>query len=138
MTVWFDAQFEAEDEDLTVGPFDTVSEAQQFGDAHNTATVRYVGVARRVGRQELAQLIGQTQIGPAGEGSRRGVITRWQTGATSGFLTDSEGLSWFVSRDSLPDGRQELSTGIEVTFAGMPKPKPGKRYPEAYSLRIRQ
>lgn len=137
MSIWFDAQFETEDEDLTVGPFDSIAEAQQFGDAHNTEAMRYVGVARRVGRQELGQLVGQMQAGSAGPGPRRGVITRWQPGATSGFLTDSDGLSWFVSRDSLPAGRQDLPTGAEVTFAGMPKPKPGKKYPEAYSLQVR-
>lgn len=80
---------------------------------------------------------------PAGQGQqaptrhpRYGVITRWNPGDTYGFATSSEGVSWFVSRDSLADGETELPEGTPVTFRGSPKPKPGKGYPEALGVRI--
>ncbi|MFI7642329.1 NYN domain-containing protein [Nonomuraea sp. NPDC049400] len=71
-----------------------------------------------------------------GGGELRGTITRWDPGATSGFITDTVGQSWFVSRDSLPGGRTSLPKGTLVRFSGRPKPKPGKRYPEAFSVMI--
>jgi cold shock CspA family protein len=67
---------------------------------------------------------------------RHGVITRWNPGDTYGFVTSSDGVSWFVSRDSLPDGRAELPEGTAVTFGGSPKPKFGKAYPGALRVRI--
>jgi hypothetical protein len=78
---------------------------------------------------------------PAGQSlvrqPREGAITRWTLGDTYGFITDSDGVSWFVSRDSLPGGRAELPEGTPVTFSGSPKPKPGKGYPEAVRVRIK-
>jgi hypothetical protein len=50
---------------------------------------------------------------------RHGVITRWNAGDTYGFATSSEGVSWFVSRDSLADGETELPEGTPVTFRGI-------------------
>lgn len=67
---------------------------------------------------------------------RQGVITRWNPGDSYGFITGSDGASWFVSRDSLPDGRTELPEGTPVTFSGSTRPKAGKAYPEAIRLRI--
>jgi hypothetical protein len=81
--------------------------------------------------------------GNAGQGkqvpsriTRHGVITRWKPGDTYGFVTSSEGVSWFVSRDSLPSGKTELPEGTPVTFGGSPKPKLGKGYPEALRVQI--
>jgi hypothetical protein len=66
---------------------------------------------------------------------RRGTITRWEAGGTSGFITEAvTGASWFVSRDDLPGGAQALTPGTSVTFTGSPRPKPGKRYPRAYAI----
>jgi len=62
---------------------------------------------------------------------RHGEITRWRPGHTHGFITDDKGTSWFVSRDSLPRGLDELPEGTLVTFSGKPTPKAGKAYPEA-------
>jgi hypothetical protein len=67
---------------------------------------------------------------------RQGVITRWKTGETYGFITDRDDQSWFVSRDSLPDGWTELPEGTRVTFTGTPRPNPGKGYPEAFKVRV--
>lgn len=67
-------------------------------------------------------------------GRSQGTVTRWQ--GTAGFITDTSGGSWFVSRDDLPEGREELVVGARVTFSGSPKPRPGKKYPQAVSLRL--
>ncbi len=67
---------------------------------------------------------------------RSGVVTRWQPGDTYGFITSADGVSWFVSRDSLHGGTTELPAGTPVAFTGSPKPKPGKGYPEALRVRI--
>lgn len=75
--------------------------------------------------------VGSGQAAAADE--PRGSITRWQ--GTSGFITDSRGGSWFVSRDSLPEGMHSLPVGTRVTFRGRPHRQPGKKYPEAYSVR---
>ena len=85
--------------------------------------------ARPVGREAAGS--GQQPRQP-----RHGVITRWNPGDTYGFVTSPDGVSWFVSRDSLPDGRTELPEGTAVTFGGSPKPKSGKAYPEALRVRI--
>jgi cold shock CspA family protein len=71
-----------------------------------------------------------------GRQDRRGEITRWNRGETYGFITSTEGHSWFVSRDSLPGGLLELPEGTQVTFSGSPKPKIGKPYPEALRVRV--
>jgi hypothetical protein len=67
---------------------------------------------------------------------RHGELTRWGPGHTSGFITDDDGTSWFVSRDSLPRGLDELPEGTLVAFSGKPTPKAGKAYPEAQRIRI--
>lgn len=67
---------------------------------------------------------------------RHGEITRWMPGDTYGFVTSDDGQSWFVSRDSLPDGLRELPEGAQVTFSGSPTPKAGKPYPEALRVRV--
>lgn len=70
---------------------------------------------------------------PSGEGMRTGVVTRWEPGATHGFITDPQNVSWFVSQDET--GGNHLPTGIRVAFTGRPKPLPGKRYPYARQVR---
>jgi hypothetical protein len=83
-----------------------------------------VALSRRAGRMRRA-----------GGTRRTGRITRWSD--TSGFATErGTGQSWFVSRDSLPDGHGSLPVGTTITFTGSPSPKPGKRYPEAYTIRV--
>jgi len=87
-----------------------------------------------------ARANGPRAAGPRGPAParppRRGVVTRWTPGETYGFITGSDGGSWFVSRDSLPAGVTELPEGTSVTFGGSPTPKPGKGYPEAFRVRI--
>jgi cold shock CspA family protein len=68
--------------------------------------------------------------------ARHGVITRWEPGDTYGFITSADGDSWFVSRDSLPDGVTELTEGTPVTFSGSAKPRAGKGYPEALRIEV--
>jgi hypothetical protein len=63
-------------------------------------------------------------------------VTRWRPGDTSGFLTDRAGRSWFISRDDLPEGLDQLPVETVVSFQSSPSPAPGKRYPRAYSLQI--
>jgi len=67
---------------------------------------------------------------------RTGMITRWLPGETSGFITDDEGESWFVSWDDVP-GRG-LPEGTAVTFTGDDVCTPGKPYPRAFAVRISQ
>jgi hypothetical protein len=133
---WFDAQFTDGHRIFTCGPFDTAKEAQEFGRAQSTSRLRYTGVANRIGRQQVAALAGQLDLAATGEQGKRhhGAITRWEPDATSGFITDTDGTSWFVSRDSLPASRMSLPVGTRVTFSGSPKPAPGKKYPQAYSV----
>jgi hypothetical protein len=64
---------------------------------------------------------------------RHGTVTRWD--ATSGFITDTAGQSWFASRDDLPPGTGQLSEGTPVTFSGTTRPSPGKSYPRARNIR---
>lgn len=61
---------------------------------------------------------------------RSGTITAWRVGATSGFITGDDGMSWFVSLDETPD-HIPLGIGERVQFTGRPKPQTGKRYPYA-------
>lgn len=68
-------------------------------------------------------------------GRRRGTVTGWRAGQPHGFITDTRGGSWFVSRDDLPEDRPVLPAGTPVTFTGSPTPSPGKKYPRAYSIR---
>ena len=69
-------------------------------------------------------------------GRRQGTVTRWGPGDTSGFITEAgTGASWFASRDDLPSGTTALPPGTSVTFTGSPRPKPGKRYPQAHTIR---
>ncbi|PRY39079.1 NYN domain-containing protein [Umezawaea tangerina] len=74
---------------------------------------------------------------PAGSprGRRRGTVTGWKAGQPHGFITDSRGSSWFVSRDDLPDGRAGLPNGTPVSFTGSPVPGGGRKYPRAYEIR---
>lgn len=65
-------------------------------------------------------------------GRWQGTITGWRQ--TSGFITDNRGGSWFASRDELPEGYLDLDVGTRVSFTGSPKPAPGKKYPQAYSI----
>jgi hypothetical protein len=67
-------------------------------------------------------------------GRRRGIVTGWRAGQPHGFITDTRGGSWFVSRDDLPEGHTGLPTGTPVSFTGSPTPTPGRKYPRAYSI----
>jgi uncharacterized LabA/DUF88 family protein len=68
-------------------------------------------------------------------GRRRGTVTGWRPGQPHGFITDTRGGSWFVSRDDLPEGHTVLPTGTPVSFTGSPTPTAGRKYPRAYSIR---
>ncbi|MFI6098053.1 NYN domain-containing protein [Lentzea sp. NPDC051213] len=74
---------------------------------------------------------------PAGapRGRRRGTVSSWKSGQTHGFITDTRGGSWFVSRDDLAAGLTLLLTGTPVSFTGSPEPMPGRKYPRAQSVR---
>lgn len=127
---WFDAQFDGGGRRLTVGPFDSEGEAKEYGVANQRGELRFLGVAVRVGREELQKVaaVGQfREDAAAGADRRLGVVTRWPVGATSGFITDADRVSWFVSRDQLPADLDWLLVDTEVSFAG-------KRYPQAYSV----
>ncbi|MEO6084614.1 MAG: NYN domain-containing protein [Umezawaea sp.] len=78
----------------------------------------------------------QAVASPVGapRGRRRGTVTGWRPGQPHGFITDTRGGSWFVSRDDLPDGHTVLPTGTPVSFTGSPTPIPGRKYPRAYSI----
>jgi hypothetical protein len=69
-------------------------------------------------------------------GRWHGTVTGWTPGRTHGFITDSKGVSWFASRDELPDGYEDLPIDTPVSFTGSPKPAPGKKYPQAYSIHL--
>lgn len=133
---WYDAVFNDGQQMRTVGPFDSSAEADGYGEAHHGEQLDYLGWAERTGRVELDKVIGAMQAEPEPEHGWHGVVTRWETGATSGFITDRERRSWFVSRDDLPAGRVALDVGMNVWFTGSPHKKPGKNYPQAYTVRI--
>lgn len=134
---WYDAVFRDRRQLRTVGPFATPDEAEQYGTARHGNQLNYLGWAERTGRVELDRVIGAMQASAADPGHGwHGVVTRWEAGATHGFITDRTSRSWFVSHDDLPDGLAALDPGTAVWFTGSPKPKPGKRYPQAYSVRI--
>ncbi len=67
---------------------------------------------------------------------RSGAITRWRPGDTSGFITDTDDRSWFVSRDDLPPGHEHLPEQTNVTFSGSTTPRPGKPYPQAVAVHM--
>ncbi|MFG1858502.1 NYN domain-containing protein [Actinomadura geliboluensis] len=69
------------------------------------------------------------------QAERTGVITRWEPGATHGFITDPQNVSWFVSQDET-GGQGRLPAGTRVTFAGRSRPLPGKKYPYARRVRL--
>ena len=79
----------------------------------------------------------QAVASPVGapRGRRRGTVTGWKSGQAHGFITDTRGGSWFVSRDDLPAGLTLLLAGTPVSFTGSPAPMPGRKYPRAQSVR---
>lgn len=68
-------------------------------------------------------------------GRRKGTVTGWESGRAHGFITDTRGGSWFVSRDELPAGLTLLLVGTPVSFTGSPAPMPGHKYPRAQAVR---
>ncbi|MCX2950886.1 NYN domain-containing protein [Lentzea sp. NEAU-D7] len=79
----------------------------------------------------------QVVASPVGapRGRRRGTVATWKTGQAHGFITDTRGGSWFVSRDELPAGLTLLLAGTPVSFTGSPAPMPGRKYPRAQAVR---
>lgn len=79
----------------------------------------------------------QAVASPVGapRGRRRGTVATWKTGQAHGFITDTRGGSWFVSRDELPNGLTLLLAGTPVSFTGSPAPMPGRKYPRAQAVR---
>lgn len=127
---------------ITSGSYDTEQEAADAGREAATTELTFLGVAYRLGHTDLkmhaARLHQRTeQTSTVGDGHRHsGLITRWVPGETSGFVTDHDGRSWFVSRDDLPEGQETLPVGTRITFAGSHHPSPGKKYPRARSVRL--
>ncbi|ANZ41759.1 NYN domain-containing protein [Lentzea guizhouensis] len=72
----------------------------------------------------------------APRGRRRGTIATWKSGQAHGFITDTKGGSWFVSRDDLPEGLTLLLAGTPVSFTGSPVPMAGRKYPRAQLVRL--
>ncbi|SMD19936.1 NYN domain-containing protein [Lentzea albidocapillata] len=79
----------------------------------------------------------QVAASPVGapRGRRKGTVATWKTGQAHGFITDTRGGSWFVSRDELPNGLTLLLAGTPVSFTGSPAPMPGRKYPRAQAVR---
>jgi cold shock CspA family protein len=79
----------------------------------------------------------QVVASPVGapRGRRKGTVASWKTGQAHGFITDTRGGSWFVSRDELPSGLTLLLAGTTVSFTGSPSPLPGRKYPRAQGVR---
>ncbi|MFD4639743.1 NYN domain-containing protein [Lentzea sp. NPDC058436] len=79
----------------------------------------------------------QAVASPVGapRGRRKGTVASWKTGQAHGFITDTRGGSWFVSRDELPAGLTLLLAGTPVSFTGSPAPIPGRKYPRAQAVR---
>ncbi|WP_329787580.1 NYN domain-containing protein [Lentzea sp. DG1S-22] len=79
----------------------------------------------------------QAVASPVGapRGRRKGTVASWKTGQAHGFITDTRGGSWFVSRDELPAGLTLLLAGTPVSFTGSPAPMPGRKYPRAQAVR---
>lgn len=134
---WYDAVFDDGQQMRTITGFHSPSEADEYGRAHHGQQINYLGWAQRTGRVELDQVIAAAQAASANEQDRdwSGVVTRWEAGATHGFITDRDARSWFVSRDGLPDQLTALDVGTRVRFAGSPHPTRGKKYPQAYTVR---
>lgn len=65
---------------------------------------------------------------------RTGTITRWSD--TSGLVTADDDVTWFVSRDQLPEGLDELPEGTRIAWQGAPRRTAGKPYPYAQHIRI--
>jgi len=80
----------------------------------------------------------QAVASPVGapRGRRRGTVATWRSGESHGFITDTRGGSWFVSRDDLPEGLTLLLAGTPVSFTGSPVPLPGRKYPRAQLVRL--
>lgn len=134
---WYDAVFDHGRQMRTVGPFDSSDEADEYGRARQSDQVNYLGWAERTGRVEFDRVVGAMQVrADQPDHGWYGVLTRWEPGATQGFITDRDGCSWFVSRDDLPGGLAALEVGVNVWFTGSPHPKPGKKYPQAYTVLI--
>ena len=74
-----------------------------------------------------------SQVDPDDSSRRKGTVTRWDV--TSGFITADDGTSWCVSKNST-GGRGALPVGAVVSWVGRPVAKPGKKYPEAYDVRV--
>jgi hypothetical protein len=72
----------------------------------------------------------------APRGRRRGTVATWKSGQSHGFITDTRGGSWFVSRDDLPEGLTLLLAGTPVSFTGSPVPVAGRKYPRAQLVRV--
>jgi hypothetical protein len=133
----YDAVFTDGQRMRTVGPFDDPAEAHEYGSARHGEQFDYLGWAERTGRVELDRVAGAMQVSAdQPEHGWNGIVTRWAPGATQGFITDLQGRSWFISRDHLPAGLAALDEGTHVKFSGSPNPKPGKKYPQAFSVRI--
>jgi hypothetical protein len=64
-----------------------------------------------------------------------GVVTRWEEGASFGFITGDDGASYFLSNSDLPAGYTYLPMGAAVTFTSAAAPEPGKRYLRARAAR---
>jgi hypothetical protein len=64
-----------------------------------------------------------------------GRITRWRDGERYGFLTDTHGQSWWLSKDSLLGNVTDIDVGTWVEFKGSPHPPNGQRIPTAVSVR---
>ncbi|MFC7733428.1 DUF6221 family protein [Actinomadura keratinilytica] len=81
----------------------------------------------------LDQRFDADEIGP--DGYRHGSISRWDDGSPYGFVTDTVGRAWFVSRDQLVGQRESLPLHQPVAFLGDPVAPEGKAHPPALGVR---
>lgn len=65
-----------------------------------------------------------------------GTVTRWEDGETYGFITGDDHVSYFLSRDELPQGLTSVAVGTVVRFTSASAPPPGARYLHALSVRV--
>jgi hypothetical protein len=65
-----------------------------------------------------------------------GRVDRWRDDESFGFIHDTHGRSWWLSKDSLLGSVADVQVGTLVSFRGSPHNSPGRDYPTAYSVRI--
>lgn len=131
----------SKDQHFAVGPFDTTSDAAEFGANFASDVVTFTGetslmtpiVFRRYATGESLR----SQESPPKDGEWVGEVTRCRDGETFGMITSVGSKTFFFSRNDDANHEQAaLAPGSRVVFTGSPHPAPGKQYPQAFSIRL--